>query len=156
MIQCAVSLIVANLAVVVTHIYRLIRNGEDVDHASYDVSAINTTRLGIGGLKNFLFANRARFKTHVSSMHFSRGPNPRTRVDPETTDTTTDIETQPTSKTYHPLTFASDMSDDRGLHQDEKLVGTWSRNEEAGNPSNDTRVLVMTAPAEPARAHSET
>jgi hypothetical protein len=154
MIQCAVSLIVANLAVVVTHIYRLLRNGEDVDHASYDASAINTTRLGIGGLKNLFSAKRARYKSHASSMHFSRGPNPQTRVDPQTTDTTMDTETQPTSKTYHPLTFTSDMSDDRGLDQDEKQVGTWSRNDqEAGNPSNDTGILVTqttTTSAEPA------
>jgi hypothetical protein len=94
-------------------------------------------------------------------MHFSRGPNPQTRVDPEATDTTMDTETQPTSKTYHPLTLTSDMSDDRGLDQDEKLVGTWSRNgQEAGNPSNNTRVLVTTqtttTPAESAQARSET
>jgi len=162
-VECAVSLIVANLAVVVTHIYRLIRNGEDIDHASYDTSGINTTRLGLGGLRRL--ANRAGFKPHVSSMHFTKSLNPQTRPDQEigfSAETTTDTETPAPSKTYHPLTLATDMSDDRD--RDEKTVGsviTWSRNdEEADTPHSLIRapevVTQETAgSSEPAQTQTE-
>lgn len=137
-VECAVSLIVANLAVVVTHLYRLIRNGEDIDQASYDTSGMATTRLGFGGLRRL--ANRARFGTRVSSMRFTKPAN--TQADPEQDtrsggETTMDTDTQALSKIYHPLTLATDVSDDRD--QDEKVVGTWSRNkEEAGLPHSPT------------------
>ena len=125
------SLIVANLAVVVTHVYRLVRNGEDIDHASYETSAVNTTRFGIGSLKRL--ANRAGLKSRVSSMRFAKSLNPQSHADQEIrsgAETTADTDTQPPSKAYHPLTFATDMSDDRD--RDEKTVGsivTWSRND---------------------------
>jgi hypothetical protein len=146
--------------VVVTHIYRLIRHGEDVDHASYDTSAIHTTRLGIGGLKRFVLGNRARFKSHASSMHFSKSHHPQTRPDPETPETTTDADTQPASKTYHPLTFATDMSDDRDQEQNEKPTSSWGGNgEEADISPSPARVLVTQetgTASESAQAHSET
>jgi hypothetical protein len=45
--QCAVSLIVSNLAVVVTFTYRLVSNRENTDHASDDTMALSpTNRLG--------------------------------------------------------------------------------------------------------------
>jgi hypothetical protein len=134
-IQCTVSLIVANLAVVVTHVYRLIRNGEDIDHASYDTSGINTTRLGFGGLKRL--ANRASFKTHASSIRFTKSLDPQTRLDQDTRsggETTTDTDTPAPSKTYHPLTLSTDMSDDPD--RDEKTVGTWSKNDEEARISH--------------------
>lgn len=70
------SLIVANLAVIVTHVYRLIRNGEDIDHSSYDVSTGEPRRIK-APLKGFL-------KTHISSMHFARGADGSTSMGTDT------------------------------------------------------------------------
>jgi len=155
-VECAVSLIVANLAVVVTHIYRLIRNGEDIDHASYDNSAINAGRMGIGGLRRFL--GRAGFKTQVSSMRFAT-VIPQTHRNPDTKsggETTTGTETQQASKTYHPLSFVTDMSDERD--RDEKRgdnMVAWSRNnmETSILRSNTQATTVVSSPAQ---AHVQT
>jgi hypothetical protein len=97
------SLIVANLAVVVTHVYRLIRNGEDIDHASYDNSAMLTARLSLGGLRKL--ANRAGFKPHASSLHFTKSLDPQTNGDQESRggETTMGNDTPAPSKTFHPL-----------------------------------------------------
>ena len=62
MIQCAVSLIVSNLAVIVTFTYRLVRNNEDTDHASDDTVALK--RLGTGDHKRL--TNGAGFKFHAT------------------------------------------------------------------------------------------
>jgi hypothetical protein len=68
MIQCAVSLIVSNLAVVVTCVYRFTRNSEDTDPASDDTLALNATKpLSVGGHERL--SNRTDFKlnaTHAS------------------------------------------------------------------------------------------
>jgi len=144
-VECAVSLVVANLAVVVTHVYRLVRNGEDIDHDSYETSAINTTiqhptRFGIGGLK--WLANRAGVKTHISSLRFAKSLNPQTHPNQEMrsgAETTTDSDTPAPSKIYHPLTFATDMSDD--CDRDDKPVDnaiTWSKDEEMGQSPSPT------------------
>jgi hypothetical protein len=140
-IQCAISLIVANLAVVVTHIYRLLRNGEDIDRESYDNSAINATRVGLGGIKKLF--NRAVFKPQVSSMHFA-SIHPQTRHDQHTQnggETTMDTEASHASKPYHSLTFGTDMSDDRD--RDEKPVRTWNNHEETGIFPNDNQAAAM-------------
>jgi hypothetical protein len=145
-------LIVANLAVVVTHVYRLVRNGEDVDNASYETSAVNTPRFGLSGLKRL--TRHAGVKTHVSSMRFAKSLNPQTHPDHEIqsgAETTTVTDTPAPSKTYHPLTFATDMSDDRD--RDEKIVGsmvTWSRNdEEMGKPPTTDVVVTQGTAATP-------
>ncbi|KZP25344.1 hypothetical protein FIBSPDRAFT_783324 [Athelia psychrophila] len=64
-VEASVSLIVANLAVIVTHVYRLLRNGEDIDHSAYDVTTNGTRRIN-GPLKGFV-------KAAASSMHFASG-----------------------------------------------------------------------------------
>ncbi|KAF7966913.1 hypothetical protein HWV62_18766 [Athelia sp. TMB] len=70
-VEASVSLIVANLAVIVTHVYRLLRNGEDIDHSPYDVTTNGTRRIN-GPLKGFANARKGA-KTFVSSMHFAAG-----------------------------------------------------------------------------------
>lgn len=49
-VQDSVSLIVANLAVVVTHIRRFLSNGGDIDHSRYDETTPSTGLAALSGI----------------------------------------------------------------------------------------------------------
>jgi hypothetical protein len=63
-----VSLIVANLAVVLTYIYRLMRNGEDLDPVSVDTATLSTKLTDLNGHKGI--TDRASFELQAKITHF--------------------------------------------------------------------------------------
>jgi hypothetical protein len=68
MMQCAVSLIVCNLAVIVTFIYRFIRNGEDTEHSSDATTVLRTRHSGGGGHK--IIANDSGLELNATQTSF--------------------------------------------------------------------------------------
>jgi len=132
-----VSLIIANLAVVVTYIHRLFSKGEDIDHSLYSGSG---AQIRSGALKGIV--KHASMKPNVSPMHFPLSP--QSRSDQRKNSTLTDVEKSVPSEPFDPLSFSADLRDDED--PDKKTFGsvvTWrGQEEETGVPLSPTRVIV--------------